>query len=55
LFNRRLFTRWVNRNGGRIVTHVPENARFLNEMAPSTAGFGIILLVDLLIAHPKIK
>jgi len=31
LFNRRLFTRWVNRNGGRVAAHVPENARFPHE------------------------
>ncbi len=28
LFNRRLLTRWVSRKGGRIVAHMPENARF---------------------------
>ncbi|MGO8952342.1 MAG: hypothetical protein ACLPWS_01650, partial [Rhodomicrobium sp.] len=38
LYNRRLFTRWVNRKMGCILAHVPENARFSRRNGPSTAG-----------------
>jgi hypothetical protein len=34
LFNRRLFTRWVNWKIGRILAHVSENARVSGEIDP---------------------